>query len=136
MSPNQDLRILLVDDSVGTRTLVKKMLRNLGYSEVETAGDGHEALDLILEDDFDLVISDWIMPKMSGVELVEQLKKNEDTKNIPVLLVTADDDPANIMAALKAGADNYMCKPYDAKVLAEKIEKVFQFKEKKAQRNT
>jgi len=123
----------LAEDSASTRVLVKKMLRNLGYEDVELAEHGLEALKMLeaADEEFDLLISDWIMPEMNGLDLVKAIREREALKHLPVLLVTADEDPENIMAALRAGADNYMCKPYDAKVLAEKINKIFAFRKKR-----
>ena len=132
---NKDIRILVAEDSAGTRVLVKKILRNLGFSDVDMVEDGVEALELMQDEDFDLVISDWIMPNMNGLELVAAIRADKRWEQLPILLVTADEEPENIMLAIRAGATNYMSKPYDSKVLGEKIQDIFKFKAKVAQRS-
>ncbi len=134
MSLNKDIQILIVDDSAGTRNLVLKILRNLGFENVDAAEDGIDALSQLEDEDYDLVISDWFMPNMSGVELVKEMRSKDDFKDIPVLLVTAEDDQDSIMEAIKVGANNYMVKPYNAKILSEKIQKIFDFQDKKKNR--
>ncbi|MDX2470371.1 MAG: response regulator [SAR324 cluster bacterium] len=134
MALNKDIQILIVDDSSATRSLVLKILRNLGFENVDSAEDGVEALAMFDDEDYDLVISDWFMPNMSGVELVKEMRSQDDLKEIPVLLVTAEDDQDSIMEAIKVGANNYMVKPYNAKVLSEKIQKIFDFQDKKKNR--
>jgi len=129
-----DIRILVVEDSAGTRVLVKKILQNLGYKKVELASDGLDALEFMGKKDFDLIISDWIMPNMDGIELVQAIRKQPKWKDLPVLLVTADEEPENIMLAMRAGASNYMTKPYNAKELREKIRRIFEFSAKLAER--
>ncbi len=132
---DKDIRILVAEDSVGTRMLVKKILRNIGFMDVELVEDGVEALEKMEDEEFDLIISDWIMPKMNGLELVAAIRANERWRQLPILLVTADEEPENIMSAMRAGATNYMTKPYDAQVLNEKIQRIFEFQAKVAQRS-
>lgn len=134
MSELTDLRVLVVDDSLGIRLLARKLFTHLGFNDLEVVEDGFVALELMHQEPFDLAVIDWSMPKMSGLELLERIRSDDDTKETPILLVTAEDEPEEMMQALKAGADNYMTKPYDAELLLEKIARVLEFREKKSQR--
>ena len=132
---DKSIRIILVDDSLGIRLVAKKLFHNLGYQSVEVLEDGFKALELMERQEFDLALIDWSMPKMSGLELLERIRKHEKWADLPVLLVTAIEEPLELMEALRAGADNYMTKPYDANQIEEKIRQVFEFREKKAGRH-
>ena len=103
------LSVLVVDDSITTRTLEKNILETAGF-EVSVAIDGEEAWQLVSEQYFDVVISDVEMPKMTGLELVKQIKGNERTRHIPVILLTSLGKPEHQEAGLKAGADAYLVK--------------------------
>ena len=131
---DQNLKILVVDDSLGIRLLAKKLFRNLGYSEVQVLEDGFKAMELLENWKADLAVIDWSMPKMSGLELLTRLRAEPAFTSIPVLLVTAEEEPGQMLEALRAGADSYMTKPYDVAVLQEKIERIFEFRKEKAQR--
>ena len=135
MAVDKDINILVVDDSLGIRLAVKKMFNKLGFEHIEIADDGTTALEIMKDQLFDLVVVDWSMPKMSGIELVQEMKKSERLKDIPALLVTADEEQETIMTALRAGINNYMKKPYEAKVIIEKIDQIFKFQEKQRLRN-
>lgn len=135
MSIDRNIHILIVDDSLGIRLAVKKMFKKLGFEHIETADDGTSALEILENQLFDLVIVDWSMPKMSGIELVQEMRKSKRLQGIPTLLATADEEQETIMMALRAGINNYMKKPYEAKVIIEKIEQIFKFKEKQRQRS-
>jgi len=111
--------------------IAKKIFKKLGYPNVEVADDGSTALEHLQNEEVDLVVADWSMPEMSGIELVAKMRAHEKLKHIPLLLVTAEEDQDCIMEALRCGANNYMTKPYDAKVLQQKIEKIFAFREKR-----
>ncbi|MDT8446547.1 MAG: response regulator [bacterium] len=130
----EHLRIIVVDDSLGIRLLARKIFQSLGYSDVEVVEDGFLALDRMQEEPFDLAVIDWSMPKMSGLELLEAIRANPALAEIPVLLVTGEEEPDEMMEALKAGADSYMTKPYDAPMLVERIERIFEFRQAKALR--
>jgi len=125
---------MIVDDSLGIRLLAKKLFRNLGYEEVEVLEDGFFALELLQSWPADLVVIDWSMPKMSGLELLGRLRKDSKFSEIPVLLVTAEEEPGEMLEALRAGADSYMTKPYDATILQEKIARVFEYRAQKSKR--
>ncbi len=135
MTVSKDIRILVVDDSVGIRMAAKKTFQNLGFKQVTVADDGTTALAELKNSTFDLVVADWNMPKMSGVDLLEAMRQEKTLEKIPFLLVTGEDNQENLMEAMKAGISNFMTKPYDAKVLSEKIERIFAFKKEQEGRN-
>lgn len=119
------MRILVVDDFSTMRRIVKNILRQLGFNNVDEADDGSTALIKLNKEKFDFVVTDWNMPKMSGLELLKEIRGSESLKHIPVLMVTAEALQENIIAAIKAGVSNYVVKPFDAATMSEKIEKIF-----------
>ncbi len=125
MPAENDLRILVVDDFATMRKIVKNILSQLGFKNTEEADDGTTALSKLKSATFDFVITDWNMPKMSGLELLKQIRASPELKHIPVLMVTAEALQENIVAAAKAGVNDYIIKPFDAKTLNEKLEKIF-----------
>jgi len=129
MAVSKDIRILVVDDSVGIRMAAKRVFQNLGFVNVSLADDGKTAFEELKKGPFDLVVADWNMPEMSGIDLLKAMRAEKSLEHIPFLLVTGDDNQDNIMAAIKAGISSFMTKPYDAVVLSEKIEKIFAFLE-------
>lgn len=135
MSISKEIKILLVDDSISLRMVAKKVLINLGYENVTLADDGTTALEKLKEHSFDLVISDWNMKEMSGIELVQEMNSDQSLKHIPFLLVTGEEDQDALLEAIKAGISNFMTKPYNAEILSKKIERVFAFKEELQKRN-
>ena len=125
MAANKDMRILVVDDFSTMRRIVKNILKQLGYNNVSEADDGTTALAKLKTEPVDFVVTDWNMPKMSGLDLLKEIKSDDDLKDIPVLMVTAEALQENIVAAIKAGVSNYVIKPFDAATMAEKIDKIF-----------
>ena len=125
MAANKDMRILVVDDFSTMRRIVKNILRQLGYNNVVEADDGTTALVKLKAEKIDFVVTDWNMPKMSGLELLKEIRATEAWKSTPVLMVTAEALQENIIAAIKAGVSNYIVKPFDAATMAEKIDKIF-----------
>ena len=127
---NVALRILIVDDMPAVRLILRNMLENAGYRDVTEAEDGDFAWELIratVEGDgspFDLVISDWTMPRMTGVDLLRAMRGSAHTRDIPVLIVTAQGDQAHVSEAMDAGATDYVVKPFSAQSLADKIREV------------
>ncbi|MCP4298057.1 MAG: response regulator [Proteobacteria bacterium] len=134
MEVDKEIVVLVADDSIGIRMIAKKIFKKLGYTNVVVVDDGSTAMDYLNENSVDLVVADWNMPELSGIDLAKKMRLDDSLKNIPFLLVTAEEDQDAIMEALRAGVNNYMTKPYDAKVLQEKIEKMFSFKERKSSR--
>lgn len=125
MPANKEMQILVVDDFSTMRRIVKNILRQLGFNNIIEADDGTTAMAKLNSEKIDFVITDWNMPKMTGMELLKEIRADEKLKSIPVLMVTAEALQENIIAAVKAGVNNYIVKPFDAKTLSEKINKIF-----------
>jgi two-component system chemotaxis response regulator CheY len=119
-----DMRILVVDDSSTMRRIIKNDLKELGFSNVITADDGREAWEIIQRDVVELILSDHKMPGMTGQELLIQVRKHPDYKCLPFIMITAEAFRENVLQAIKLGVSNYVVKPFSAKQLWEKIEKV------------
>lgn len=125
MAPSPDMKILIVDDFATMRRIIKNILKQLGYNNVDEADDGTTALTKLKSGSFDFVITDWNMPNMSGLDLVKAIRGDEALKQLPILMVTAEAMKENIIQAVKAGVNNYIVKPFTADVMKEKIDKVF-----------
>lgn len=118
------MKILLVDDSNTMRRIQKNTLEKLGHTDVIEAQDGVEALDKLKGGGFELVLMDWNMPNMTGIEALRKLKSDPSLKPIPVIMVTSESEKSKILEALQAGAANYVVKPFQPETLKEKIEAV------------
>lgn len=127
MSLNKNMQILVVDDFSTMRRIITNVLRQLGFDNIVEAEDGAKALHILEGEQVDFVITDWNMPQMSGLDLLKAIRSNDNAskKDIPVLMVTAEALQENIVMAAKEGVNNYIIKPFDAKTLAEKIDKIF-----------
>ncbi|MCK8067269.1 chemotaxis response regulator CheY [Cobetia sp. 1CM21F] len=123
---DKNLRILVVDDFPTMRRIVRNLLKELGFINVEEAEDGQQALEFLNQGSFELVISDWNMPNLDGLEMLRRVRANPATTTLPVLMVTAEAKKENIIAAAQAGASGYVVKPFTAAVLEEKLGKVFE----------
>jgi two-component system, chemotaxis family, chemotaxis protein CheY len=122
----KNLRFLVVDDFSTMRRIVRNLLKELGFSNVEEAEDGVIALKKLREGNFDFVVSDWNMPNMDGLTMLQNIRSDEALKDIPVLMVTAEAKKENIIAAAQAGASGYIVKPFTAATLDEKLNKILQ----------
>jgi two-component system chemotaxis response regulator CheY len=120
-----DMQILVVDDFSTMRRIIKGLLHDLGYAHITEADDGLTALPLLKAGQFDLLITDWNMPGMQGVELLRQVRADERLAKLPVLMLTAEAKREQIVEAAQAGVNGYVIKPFTAAVLKEKIEKIF-----------
>jgi len=118
------MTVLVVDDFATMRRIVRNILRDLEFKKILEAEDGTAAVDILKTQKVDLIISDWNMPKMTGLELLKWVRSNEDTKDIPFLMVTAEAQKENVIEAVKAKVSNYIVKPFTAQTLAEKLEKI------------
>ena len=125
MPDEKDLKILVVDDFSATRTLVINHLSKLGYSNTVEAEDGFSALARLKSALFDLVVTDWSMSDMSGLDLLKQMRADSDLKHIPVLMVTSEDLQGNIVTAIKAGLNDYIVRPFEEHTFKQKLEKIF-----------
>ena len=121
----EDTKFLVVDDFSTMRRIVRNLLKELGFQQVQEAEDGVDALAKLRADPFDFVVSDWNMPNMTGLELLQAIRADEKLKHLPVLMVTAEAKKENIIAAAQAGASGYVVKPFTAAVLDEKLKKIF-----------
>jgi two-component system chemotaxis response regulator CheY len=118
------MRILTVDDSATMRRIIKNQLSQAGFEDVDEATNGREALTALLKGQYDLLITDWNMPEMSGLDLVKEVRKTDTVKAIPILMVTTVSDKEHIVTALKAGVTSYVVKPFDADTLRTKVAQV------------
>ena len=125
MSAQPGMSILVVDDFSTMRRIIKGLLQDLGFSNITEAADGLTALSLLKAGNFDLLITDWNMPGMQGVELLRQVRADERMKKLPVLMLTAEAKREQIVAAAQAGVSGYVIKPFTAATLKEKIGKIF-----------
>jgi len=113
-------RFLVVDDFSTMRRILRNLLKELGYTNVDEAEDGVAALHKLESQPYDFVITDWNMPNMDGLTLLRKIRSSDKLKHLPVLMVTAEAKKENIIAAAQAGASGYIVKPFTAAVLAEK----------------
>ena len=125
MPADTKMHVLVVDDFATMRRIITNVLRQLGFENILEAEDGTKALQILETEKVDFVITDWNMPQMSGLDLLKAIRASEDKKHIPVLMVTAEAMQENIIKAAQAGVNNYIIKPFDAKTLSDKINKIF-----------
>ena len=125
MPAEKDLKILVVDDFSATRTIVINYLSKLGYKNTVEAEDGFSALARLKSALFDLVVTDWSMSDMSGLDLLKQIRADSDLKHIPVLMVTSEDLQGNIVTAIKAGLNDYIVRPFEEHTFKQKLENFF-----------
>ncbi len=123
---DKGMSILVVDDFPTMRRIVRSLLKELGFTNVEEAEDGQEALTKLKGGDFEFVVSDWNMPNLDGLEMLKQIRADDAMKSLPVLMVTAEAKKENIVAAAQAGANGYIVKPFTAATLEEKLNKIFE----------
>ncbi|MEK6791537.1 MAG: chemotaxis response regulator CheY [Deltaproteobacteria bacterium] len=121
---DQNMKILVVDDFGTMRRIIKNILLEIGYHNIEEAEDGEIALQKLKAGGIEFVITDWNMPNMSGLELLTAVRLDEALKNIPVLMVTAEAAKENVINAVQAGVSNYIVKPFTATVLKERVDAI------------
>lgn len=120
------MKILVVDDFSTMRRIIKNLLKDLGFTNVQQADDGSTALPMLQQGDFDFVVTDWNMPGMQGIDLLRAVRADDSLKHLPVLMVTAEAKKEQIVAAAQAGVNGYVVKPFTAATLKEKLEKIFE----------
>ncbi len=120
------MKILIVDDFSTMRRIIKNLLRDLGFTNTFEADDGHTALPLLKNGDFEFVVTDWNMPIMEGIDLLKEIRKDPKLKHLPVLMVTAEAKREQIIEAAQAGVNGYIIKPFTAGTLKEKLDKIFE----------
>ena len=119
------MRILVVDDFSTMRRIVRNLLKELGFANVDEAEDGVMALQKLQNDSFQFVVTDWNMPNVDGLQLLKAIRGAPTLKHLPVMMITAEAKKENIIAAAQAGANGYIVKPFTAATLAEKLQKIF-----------
>ena len=129
---DKNMKFLVVDDFSTMRRIVRNLLKELGFPNIDEAEDGVIALQKLRGGGFDFVVSDWNMPNMDGLALLQNIRSDAALKKLPVLMVTAEAKKENIVAAAQAGASGYVVKPFTAATLDEKLNKIFQNMESKA----
>jgi two-component system chemotaxis response regulator CheY len=120
------MKILVVDDFSTMRRIIKNLLRDLGFSNIQEADDGTTALPALKSGKFDLIVSDWNMPGMTGLDLLKAVRSDPDLQTIPFLMVTAESKREQIIEAAQAGVNGYVVKPFTAATLQEKLGKIFE----------
>ncbi|MCU0987249.1 MAG: chemotaxis response regulator CheY, partial [Acetobacteraceae bacterium] len=119
-----NMNILIVDDYKTMLRIIRNLLRQLDFQNVDEATDGAQALSMLRTGSYGLVISDWNMQPMTGLQLLQEVRADAKLKNLPFIMVTAESKTENVVAAKQAGVSNYIVKPFNAETLKEKIEKV------------
>ena len=121
-----NMKFLVVDDFSTMRRIVRNLLKELGFTNVQEAEDGVDALNKLRSDKFEFVVSDWNMPNMTGIDLLRAIRADAALKHLPVLMITAEAKKENIIEAAQAGASGYIVKPFTAATLDEKLKKIFE----------
>jgi two-component system, chemotaxis family, chemotaxis protein CheY len=121
---DKNTNILIVDDYKTMLRIIRNLLKQLEFDNVDEASDGSEALAKLRAGNFGLVISDWNMQPMTGLDLLKEVRADSRLKNLPFIMITAESKTENVVAAKQAGVSNYIVKPFNAETLKEKIEKV------------
>ena len=123
---DKNMKILVVDDFSTMRRIIKNLLRDLGFTNIQEADDGNTALPMLQNGDFDFVVTDWNMPGMQGIDLLREIRKDDNLAHLPELMVTAEAKREQIIMAAQAGVNGYIVKPFTAVTLKEKLDKIFE----------
>ena len=123
---NKNMKILVVDDFSTMRRIIKNLLKELGFTNIQEADDGSTALPMLKQSEFDFVVTDWNMPGMQGIDLLRAIRADDSLKHLPVLMVTAEAKKEQIITAAQAGVNGYVIKPFTAGTLKEKLDKIFE----------
>lgn len=124
MAIEMSMPILVVDDYKTMVRIIKNLLKQIGFENVDEASDGQEAFDMIKKKKYGLIISDWNMEPVTGYELLQKVRGDEGVKGTPFIMVTAESKTENVIAAKKAGVNNYIVKPFNAGTLKAKMSAV------------
>jgi two-component system chemotaxis response regulator CheY len=120
------MKILVVDDFSTMRRIIKNLLRELGFTDVDEADDGSTALPMLKTGKYDFLVTDWNMPGMTGIDLLKAVRADPELNKLPVLMVTAEAKREQIILAAQTGVNGYVVKPFTSGTLKEKIEKIFE----------
>lgn len=126
MAADPKMRFLVVDDFSTMRRIVRNLLKELGFTNVDEAEDGAIALQKLQNGGFEFVVTDWNMPNMDGLTLLQSIRATPNLKHLPVLMITAEAKKENIIAAAQSGASGYIVKPFTSGTLSEKLNKIFE----------
>ncbi|MFA5073240.1 MAG: chemotaxis response regulator CheY [Nitrospirota bacterium] len=124
--PDHKMKILVVDDFSTMRRIIKNVLKQLGFENIDEAEDGAQALTKLKTGNFGFMVSDWNMPNMDGIELLKAVRSDPALKDLPILMVTAEAEKEKVVTAIQAGVNNYIVKPFTPEVFMEKMEKIFE----------
>lgn len=124
MTVDKSMNVLVVDDYNTMRRIIRNLLKQLGFDKVDEAADGGDAFAKLKEKQYGLVISDWNMEPITGMELLKKVRADEKLKALPFIMVTAESKPENVIAAKQAGVSNYIVKPFNAETLKTKMSAV------------
>ena len=119
------MKVLVVDDFSTMRRIVRNVLKQVGLTSIVEADNGKAALKVLKKENIDLILCDWNMPEMSGIDLLKAVKSDDALKNIPFVMVTAEAQKDNILEAVKAGVSSYIVKPFTAETVSEKLGTIF-----------
>lgn len=123
---NLNMDVLILDDFFTMRRIIRKTMNEIGFKNIDEAEDGAQGLAKVKEKQYDLIVSDWNMPNMTGFQLLRAIRgSNESYKDIPFLMITAEAEKENVVQAIQAGVSNYIIKPFTAELLKEKLNKIF-----------
>ncbi len=120
-----NMKVLIVDDFATMRRILRNILKQIGFTNIVDADDGNTALKELQKEKIDLILCDWNMPEMPRIDLLKTLKADEQLKDIPFVMVTAEAQKDNIIEAVKSGVSSYIVKPFTAETVSEKLNKVF-----------
>ena len=130
MALKANMKILVVDDMATMRKIIKNMLGQIGFTNISEADDGATGWPMIEQaqqegEPYEFIVSDWNMPKMTGLDLLKNIRESEHFKELPFLMITAEAEQGNVVIAVKAGVSNFIVKPFSAQVLKEKVDRIF-----------
>ncbi|RLB92593.1 MAG: response regulator [Deltaproteobacteria bacterium] len=120
-----NMKVLIVDDFATMRRILRNVLKQIGFSSISEAENGRAAIKELKKDKYGLVLCDWNMPEVTGIEVLTQMRSDSELKDIPFVMVTAEAQKENIIEAVKAGVNSYIVKPFTAETIEEKLKKIF-----------
>ena len=122
---NINKKVLIADDFTEVTRFIRYSLKNIGFTNIREADSGKAVLRALKKEKYDLILCDWNMPDMSGMEILKKIRSNDELKDIPFIMVTATAEEEKVLAAIEAGVSNYILKPFTAETINETIDKVF-----------
>lgn len=120
-----DKKILIADDFTEMRMIIRSILKNIGFTNINEADGGKAVLRLLKKQKYDLILCDWNMPDMPGVEVLRKIRSDDELKDMPFIMITAEAQKENILEALEAGVSSYIVKPFAAETITKKINEIF-----------